>query len=52
MMIDSTTSTGIMNLDTRSMPFSTPAKMTASVSTAKMTKQSSVDTPFEMNEPK
>ena len=50
MMIDSTTSTGIMNLDTRSMPFSTPAKMTASVSAAKMTKQSSVDTPFEMNE--
>ena len=34
MITDSTTSTGIMNFDTRSMPFSTPAKIIVSVSAA------------------
>ena len=39
---------GIMILDTRSMPFSTPAKMMASVMAAKIRKQSSEERPLEM----
>ena len=46
---DSTTSTGIMNFDTRSMPFSTPAKMIVSVSAANTAKQTSAETPLEIN---
>ena len=45
MISDSTTRMGIMILETRSMPFSTPAKMIASVKMVKMTKQISAEAP-------
>ena len=48
MISDSTTRMGIMILDTRSIPFSTPAKMIASVMAVKIKKQSSEETPLEM----
>ena len=43
MMTDSTTSTGIITLDTRSTPLRTPAKMMARVNTVNTTKQISAD---------
>ena len=52
MISDSTTRMGIMILETRSMPFSTPAKMIASVMAVKTRKQSSEDTPLEMKDEK
>ena len=45
---DSTTRMGIMNRDTRSMPFSTPAKMMARVMAVKTRKQTSEDRPLEI----
>ena len=48
MMTDSTTSTGIMSLETRSTPLRTPAKMMASVAPVKMTKHTSADRPLAM----
>ena len=52
MASDSTTSTGIIHLDTRSTPPRTPAKMMDSVKAVKIKKQTSTDSPEEMNAPK
>ena len=49
MMTDSTTSTGIMSLETRSTPLRTPAKMMPSVKSANSRKQTSADAPSAMN---
>ena len=51
-MTDNTTSTGIINFDTRSIPFRTPAKIIANVINTKIKKQISVAAPLEMNEEK
>ena len=49
MITDSTASTGIMHLDTRSTPLRTPAKMMARVNKVNARKHSSTDTPLEIN---
>ena len=51
-MTDSTTSTGIITLETRSTPLRTPAKMMPSVNSAKARKQISVTAPLEMKSEK
>ena len=52
MITDSTTSTGIISLETRSTPLRTPAKMMASVKAVKMRKHTSADEPLEMKSAK
>ena len=49
---DNTISIGIINFDTRSIPFRTPAKMIVRVNRQNRIKQSSVDTPSEINSEK
>ena len=49
MMTDSTTSTGIMSLETRSTPLRTPAKLMPSVKNANSRKQTSADAPSAIN---
>ena len=48
MTTESTTSTGIITLETRSTPLRTPAKIMASVKTVKIRKHTSADSPLEM----
>ena len=52
MTSDSTTRMGIMTLETRSIPFSTPAKMMSRVMAVKIKKQSSEEKPLAMKEEK